>query len=217
MTGPKPIETHYAGCRFRSRLEARWAVAFDAMGIPWEYEPQGFVLPSGRPYLPDFRLTLAKGPFWVEVKPQGGDTGPFEEFMGVQPWPVTGTVLHNIPDLDDWQYGWAYYRYSEASEGPWRYGTDDQDGLSPLADEAPYQFCQCQHCGAIGFEYEGRAGRLNCCDASKAGDESVGRFTPSDRIREAFIAARSARFEHGEHGNSVAFRRLANIVRGLGR
>ena len=26
----KPIETHYKGYRFRSRLEARWAVFFDA-------------------------------------------------------------------------------------------------------------------------------------------------------------------------------------------
>jgi len=51
----KAIETRYAGCRFRSRLEARWAVFFDAMEIEWQYEPQGFHLPSG-PYLPDFYL-----------------------------------------------------------------------------------------------------------------------------------------------------------------
>lgn len=37
----KPIETRYAGCRFRSRLEARWAVFFDALKIEWEYEPEG--------------------------------------------------------------------------------------------------------------------------------------------------------------------------------
>lgn len=49
----KAIETRYAGCRFRSRLEARWAVFFDTLGIRWEYEPEGFELPSGR-YLPDF-------------------------------------------------------------------------------------------------------------------------------------------------------------------
>ena len=36
------IETLYAGCRFRSRLEARWAVAFNALGIEWMYEPQGY-------------------------------------------------------------------------------------------------------------------------------------------------------------------------------
>ena len=32
----KAIETKYKGFRFRSRLEARWAVFFDALGIEWE-------------------------------------------------------------------------------------------------------------------------------------------------------------------------------------
>jgi hypothetical protein len=62
----KAIETSYAGCRFRSRIEARWAVFFDHLGIGWEYEPQGFDLPSGR-YLPDFLLDLGGGVWW-EVK-----------------------------------------------------------------------------------------------------------------------------------------------------
>lgn len=52
----KAIETEYNGYRFRSRLEARWAVFFDALGVKYEYEPDGFVLPSGRKYLPDFRV-----------------------------------------------------------------------------------------------------------------------------------------------------------------
>ena len=47
------IETTYNGYRFRSRLEARWAVFFDAIGQEYEYEPEGFELMSGR-YLPDF-------------------------------------------------------------------------------------------------------------------------------------------------------------------
>ncbi len=34
----KPIETIYNGFRFRSRLEARWAVFFDAVEIKYEYE-----------------------------------------------------------------------------------------------------------------------------------------------------------------------------------
>src|SRR5262245_46962536 len=42
MTALEPIETRYKGYRFRSRLEARWAVFFDAQGIKWEYEPQGY-------------------------------------------------------------------------------------------------------------------------------------------------------------------------------
>jgi len=50
------IETEYAGCRFRSRLEARWAVFLDHLGVAWRYEEQGYELPSGARYLPDFRL-----------------------------------------------------------------------------------------------------------------------------------------------------------------
>jgi hypothetical protein len=60
------IPTHYAGCYFRSRLEARWAVVFDTLGIRWEYEREGYALPSGW-YLPDFWLPDAE--FWVEIKP----------------------------------------------------------------------------------------------------------------------------------------------------
>lgn len=75
MTDLKPIETSYAGCRFRSRIESRWAVFFDHLGIGWQYEPQGFELPSGR-YLPDFLLDLSvqddtsgiRPGVWFEVK-----------------------------------------------------------------------------------------------------------------------------------------------------
>lgn len=60
------IETRYAGYAFRSRLEARWAVFFDKLGIPWKYEPQGYVV-AGQPYLPDFWVGDEDG-CWVEVK-----------------------------------------------------------------------------------------------------------------------------------------------------
>ncbi len=42
MADFKAIETLYKGYRFRSRLEARWAVFFDALGLKWEYEKEGF-------------------------------------------------------------------------------------------------------------------------------------------------------------------------------
>ena len=63
----KPIETIYDGYRFRSRLEARWAVFFDAAGIEYQYEPEGYDLGDGIYYLPDFYI-----PDWdafVEIKP----------------------------------------------------------------------------------------------------------------------------------------------------
>ena len=60
------IETYYKGYRFRSRLEARWAVFFDAFGIDWEYEPEGYDLGDLGWYLPDFYLHDSG--WFIEVK-----------------------------------------------------------------------------------------------------------------------------------------------------
>jgi hypothetical protein len=79
--GIKPIETLYRGYRFRSRLEARWAIFFDVVGMSWRYEAQGYDLSRvrvpGEPsdaegflpfsYLPDFYLP--EQDCWIEVKP----------------------------------------------------------------------------------------------------------------------------------------------------
>ena len=62
----KPIETIYNGYRFRSRLEARWAVFFDAAGIEYQYEIEGYKLSNGKWYLPDFYLP--KFDAFVEIK-----------------------------------------------------------------------------------------------------------------------------------------------------
>jgi hypothetical protein len=56
----KVIETVYRGYRFRNRLEARWAVFFDALELPFEYEKEGFILDDGTHYLPDFWLPTLK-------------------------------------------------------------------------------------------------------------------------------------------------------------
>lgn len=63
----RAIETSYRGYRFRSRLEARWAVFFDSLRLVWEYEPQGYEFDSGDRYLPDFWLPTMN--LWVEIKP----------------------------------------------------------------------------------------------------------------------------------------------------
>lgn len=82
QTSIKAIDTEYAGHLFRSRLEARWAVFFDYLisktrlpasppKFTWEYEPEGFELPGGQRYLPDFRLhNRLGGSRWIEVKPK---------------------------------------------------------------------------------------------------------------------------------------------------
>lgn len=62
----KAIETHYNGHKFRSRLEARWALFFDEIGLNWLYEYEGFKLSNGY-YLPDFYFPDVD--CFAEVKP----------------------------------------------------------------------------------------------------------------------------------------------------
>ena len=81
----KPIETKHNGYHFRSRLEARWAVFFEELGIEYLYEHEGYDLTEanknpawfidGEPrlkpeetwYLPDFYLPDYK--WYFEIKP----------------------------------------------------------------------------------------------------------------------------------------------------
>ena len=77
MNGLKAIETEYKGYRFRSRLEARWAIFFDTCSINWEYESEGIILSDGTYYLPDFYLPTFK--CFFEVKHKGIINTPEEE------------------------------------------------------------------------------------------------------------------------------------------
>lgn len=98
MNNIKPIETRYRGYRCRSRLEARWMVFFDALGIVFEYEREGFELPDGRRYLPDFWLPQVK--MWAEVKPF--DFSPAELSLASELVKRTGfrcLMLVGSPDL----------------------------------------------------------------------------------------------------------------------
>jgi hypothetical protein len=69
----KAIETRYKGYRFRSRLEARWAVFWDEMCIGYEYEKEGFDLGDLGYYLPDFWIPAQRA--WVEIKGQAPTEG----------------------------------------------------------------------------------------------------------------------------------------------
>lgn len=91
MLRTKAIETHYAGYRMRSRLEARWSIYFDALELEWVYEHEGFILPGDEYYLPDFWF-----PSWgcfAEVKP---NTFTQEEYhkASLLPYPC---ILLDLP------------------------------------------------------------------------------------------------------------------------
>lgn len=64
-----PLPTYYGGVKFKSALEARWAMYFDEINVPWRYEDEAYALECG-PYLPDFWLPVAG--MHAEVKPDIG-------------------------------------------------------------------------------------------------------------------------------------------------
>lgn len=68
----KVIQTHYKGYYFRSRLEARWAVFFDAVDLEYRYEYEGYKLQNGLWYLPDFYLP--EQGCYIEIKPGWNET-----------------------------------------------------------------------------------------------------------------------------------------------
>jgi hypothetical protein len=92
----KAIETWYKGYGFRSRLEARWAVFFDACGIKWEYEQEGYVLSDGQLYLPDFNLPGLG--VYAEVKSPVGDISKPKQFVADSGNLLV--ILRDVPSLD---------------------------------------------------------------------------------------------------------------------
>jgi hypothetical protein len=189
----QPIETRYAGCCFRSRLEARWAVFFDALGIKWQYEPEGYVI-GGQPYLPDFLLTECGT--WVEVKGSGAqlDIG------------LMLAAAEQLPEMP--------YRYEPGPRlmilGPIPEPTASGDwgwiGLGPWADEYEGEGLRDMHYG-FGMYHKNRRpwalGNTSCATASSCGMPASDWLVPAlDNVEPgvpgAYIAARCARFEHGK-------------------
>lgn len=68
----KAIRTRYKDVLFRSRLEAKWAAAFDHFGWEWRYEPIDL-----EGYVPDFIVTMRRE-LLVEVKPETTIEGLWE-------------------------------------------------------------------------------------------------------------------------------------------
>lgn len=183
------IETKYKGFKFRSRLEARWAVFFDALQIRWEYEPEGYTLSSGVYYLPDFYLPFVNSGVWIEVKPMHSSAESVKtaslklnnlvnttQTMGML---VTGDPVTNVElaygSVDVIPYSWNMM---------W-----PNDG-----EDFPYLFCECSKCHKIGITFDGRGGRVDCkCENSDK--DYTGNC---ERINNAALKARQARFEFGE-------------------
>ena len=199
MSAPtiKAIETVYAGRRFRSRLEARWAVFFDALDIRWQYEAEGYVI-DGEPYLPDFYLPDLG--YTIEIKPVTYDWyAPSKEHGAFAAIDNFFLIAGEPGRIDDGQA-------MNPEGGPY---------ICYIRGDYGYYWCECRECGSIGLCFEGRANRLPCkgiyvygttgrvkpdtgCEVYGHPDKD--RRTDTPRLQQAYTAALSARFEHGENG-----------------
>jgi hypothetical protein len=187
-TNIKAIETMYKGYRFRSRLEARWAVFFETAGFNWEYEPQGFVV-LGQPYLPDFRIhgNGSKG-LWevgIEIKPSG--------------WEPDDTDMQKFAGLSH-EFG----EFLLITGNPW---PDDYSAVLLSHDDTgsiSFTSCKigkCPCCGDLLTIAVDRFGAVPdegpFVGKSRKARQQIAQLTEGT-ASNGFEAARSARFEHGE-------------------
>lgn len=98
----KAIETSFKGYKFRSRLEARWAVYLEEIGIKWEYEKEGYDL-DGIWYLPDFWLPQVN--MWAEVKPEPFKADELEKIKRLAKHTGHACImLVGVPDFKSYDY-----------------------------------------------------------------------------------------------------------------
>lgn len=179
----KVIETEYKGYRFRSRLEARWAVFFDACGVRWEYEPEGYELNNGQQYLPDFLLHDVEGrvdgDLHVEVKGKmtNTDAAKINQFSeGKHPLLVVPGIPDgdDIGDIESYCREWGRYGFPGFGGGPYPFNFQTIDGDYFVAH--------------LGINKQGRFELFGSCTMDRDDVATL----------QAFKLARQARFEYGE-------------------
>lgn len=190
MPDIKAIETYYNGYRFRSRLEARWAVFFNAIHADWTYEPEGYSF-DGNYYLPDFLIRTrgksnSRTPknFFVEVKgvPTKEDGAKCDEFSKHYPLLIVGDIPRGGGDFKNSLFGFFRIDDDGYKVGCIRDSFNYIDG-----DSYPCLLCASTN-GDIGLY-----GPDWYYDCDVPADE--------DKTLKAYDAARQARFEHGEKPN----------------
>lgn len=197
----KAIETHYKGYRFRSRLEARWCVFFDAQGIVWEYEKEGYNLGGAGWYLPDFWLPQVK--MWAEVKPDQFMPQELERCWALMD--ATGYEVILLEGMPDFRSYFCCAANGERIFVNTRTGetSHETDGGFPGGDfdlEIPWDDVIVSN-GYLFDEHRfyRNTGAQDWPEPMRwQPSEYTGDHADADDYARAVYAARAARFEHGE-------------------
>lgn len=182
-----PLETRYDGYRFRSRLEARWAVFFNTLSVQYEYEKEGFDIGPAGCYLPDFWLPVQQ--CWVEIKhtrASGAELDKVVEFSLKNPDHVW--LFKGLPNYDtdkdnlylEYRVDASKFLFHPLPDGFAEWALSDPEeygGIDSVRSAIARKGWTCQ----LKFTPFSPSGPVCCTD----GD-----------YRRAFQAARSARFGH---------------------
>lgn len=183
----KALDTEYKGFRFRSRLEARWAVFMDAMGVQYEYEREAYDL-DGLFYLPDFWLPQMKA--HLEIKPEQPTDDETEKAVRLAKhtsapvyiiFGALETPWHNNHPSSESAHMIEWMKCEEGEHSGW---------------DCSYWWCECPHCHRCELQFNGRADRIKCgCQKSEHGDKGYNYDSP--KLQAAYAKARGYRFEPG--------------------
>ncbi len=140
---PASVRTEYGGITFRSRLEARWAVFFDALGIRYFYEPH---ISSLRCF-PDFWLPSLQA--YIEIKPNSQKKDARAETKA--------------RDLAKYTKKRVYLFFSEVQPPNLGDGKGSAWVFYPDREEAQHHWCECPKCGHIAIApYRGSITDWSC-------------------------------------------------------
>lgn len=202
----KAIDTLYEGHYFRSRTEARWAVFWKTLGLPFEYESEGYYLDDGNVmYLPDYYIRAWNT--YVEIKAEAPNSNEIRKCM----------LLHRESEKP------VLLIYGQPWQGEYKALLFDDESMAQCYEEFPHRYFEgaifgCSSCDYLMFVSEGDSGNylksvyendFHHRDSAGVLYFGLGHVTTkcrsencverepvfTDALREAFLAARKERFE----------------------
>jgi len=217
----KNIPTFYDGHKFRSRLEARWAVFFNAAGLRYQYEKEGFSLSNGKWYLPDFYLPDIN--YWVEVKDSACKQETFVEDMKKVSCMILDKIADNFIILSDIPYAtmeknvfWfpaihrslrqcsscecdrvTFLNYAKCYREPDERAVYIQDDFYEGVSQKTYNIFFNEYTKPIQILPTFISPNPDNYDDISVNDSFAG---DNDIVTSAYNKASSSRFEHGERG-----------------